>query len=139
MSIDGSKPTGISVFSTITRANISSQGNGRVPPQMDCRHFAFFEGNISATIELKDHPIPVAGSDHSISYCNVYALKQTEECFSRLCFPSFRFKRFDIDIDLPKGSHGGLGTYTELLADGRRLHISGPIMLSWYFILAMAA
>jgi len=126
MSIDGSKPTGISVFSTITRANISSQGNGRVPPQMDCRHFAFFEGNISATIELKDHPIPVAGSDHSISYCNVYALKQ-------------RFKRFDIDIDLPKGSHGGLGTYTELLADGRRLHISGPIMLSWYFILAMAA
>jgi len=64
--------------------------------------------------------------NHSTSYCNVYALKQ-------------RFKRFDIDIDLPKGSHGGLGTYTELLADGRRLQISGPIMLSWYFILAMAA
>jgi hypothetical protein len=52
--------------------------------------------------------------------------------------PDFRFKRFDIDIDLPKGSHGGLGSYTELLPDGRRLQISEPIMLSWYFILAMA-
>src|SRR5262249_8338234 len=97
----------------------------------------FFEGNVSATIELKDYTIPVAGSDHSTSYCNVYALKQTEECFARLGFPDFRFKRFD--IDLPKGSHGGFETYTELLADGRRLQISGPIMLSWYFILAIAA
>ena len=75
--------------------------------------------------------------NHSTSYCNVYALKQTEECFARLGFPDFRFKRFD--IDLPKGSHGGFETYTELLADGLRLQISGPIMLSWYFILAMAA
>lgn len=104
---------------------------------MNCRHFAFFGGNVSATIELKDYTIPVAGSKHSTSYCNVYALKQTEECFARLGFPDFRFKRFD--IDLPKGSHGGFETYTELLADGRRLQISGPIMLSWYFILAIAA
>jgi hypothetical protein len=51
------------------------------PP--NCR----FEGNVSATIELKDYTIPVAGSNHSTSYCNVYALKQTEECFARLGFP----------------------------------------------------
>jgi hypothetical protein len=29
-----------------------------------------------------------------------------------------------------------MGTYTEHLADGRRLSISGPLLMPWYFLFA---
>lgn len=37
---------------------------------------------------------------------------------------------------LPKPEKAGLGTYTEKLEDGRRIQISGGLMLPWYFIVA---
>jgi hypothetical protein len=51
-------------------------------------------------------------------------------------YEDFVFQPFNIDIDLPKPAHDGMGTYTEQLENGQRIQISGPVFMSWYFILA---
>lgn len=80
--------------------------------------------------------------DHSIVpelppyHMNVYSLNRTRTfCEGHGCH-EFRSEAFDIDIDLPRPQSGGLGTYTEQLADGRRLQFSGPVHLPWRFIAA---
>ncbi len=40
------------------------------------------------------------------------------------------------DIDIKKPEKAGLGTYTERLENGKRIQISGGLMLPWYFIVA---
>jgi hypothetical protein len=51
-------------------------------------------------------------------------------------YRDFRYTPFEIDIDLPKPQKKVMGTYTEKLADGRRLQISGPLLMTWHFISA---
>jgi len=41
---------------------------------------------------------------------------------------------FEIDIDIPRPDHGGMGTWTERTADGRRLQFSGPLAMPWWFV-----
>ena len=59
-----------------------------------------------------------------------------EEYFAQFGYNNFRFKKFEIDIDLPKPQNPRMATYTETTSDGRRLQISGALMMPWYFILA---
>ena len=69
-------------------------------------------------------------------HMNVYSLNRTRAfCESHGCH-EFRSQPFDIDIDLPRPTSGGLGTYTERTADGRRLQFSGPVHLPWRFVAA---
>ena len=69
-------------------------------------------------------------------HMNVYSLNRMRAlCESHGCH-EFRSEPFDIDIDLPRPASGGLGTYTERTADGRRLQFSGPVHLPWRFIAA---
>jgi SAM-dependent methyltransferase len=96
----------------------------------------FNEGDVDATIRVRDYTLPAPGRDHTESYYNVYALLRVQRHFAALGFDKFRHCRFDIDLDLAKPLDGGKGTYTERLADGRRLQISGPVLMSWYFIVA---
>jgi hypothetical protein len=42
---------------------------------------------------------------------------------------------FEIDVDLPRPAHRHMGTYTEKLESGRRLQISGPLLMPWKFVL----
>jgi len=50
-------------------------------------------------------------------------------------YGEFVYTPFEIDIDLAKPPDG-MGIYTETLANGRRLQISGPVLMNWYFIMA---
>ena len=50
-------------------------------------------------------------------------------------YKKFKYKRFDIDIDL-KHSNSDLGTYTQKLANNKRLQFTGPLWEPWYFIYA---
>ena len=47
--------------------------------------------------------------------------------------------RFEIDIDVPKPKNKDImGTFTEIVngsLDYKRLQISGPLLLNWYFVL----
>jgi SAM-dependent methyltransferase len=65
---------------------------------------------------------------------NVYSLRR----FGDLCRAhgarAIVDRRFDIDIDLPRPTTGGLNTYTEKREDGSRMQFTGPIFQPWRFV-----
>lgn len=69
-------------------------------------------------------------------HMNVYSLNRMRSFCERHGCQEFLSEPFDIDIDLPRPASGGLGTYTERLADGRRLQFTGPVHLPWRFVAA---
>lgn len=96
----------------------------------------FCPGSVDAIIATRDYSLPLPGQAYTEKFYNVYSLDRVRTFFSENGYGEFQCKRFEIDIDLPRPSHGGMGTYTELLADGGRLQISGPVFMNWHFILA---
>lgn len=96
----------------------------------------FFEGKVNARIEIQDYSLPLAGKPYREAYYNVYSIPLVEDVFREGGYKEFRFQPFEIDIDLPAPEDAGMGTYTEQLADGRRLQISGPLLMNWYFLFA---
>jgi len=92
----------------------------------------FFEGNVSCKAILNDF----SGSHELESYYNTYSLPIVKKVFHDNGYKNFSFIPFEIDIDLPKPTNKGMGTYTENLKDGRRLQVSGPILMNWYFVVA---
>jgi SAM-dependent methyltransferase len=92
----------------------------------------FYDGPLSCTIEVQDY-------DSNLQPCmksfyNVYSLPVVRKFLSELGYCKFKFTPFEIDIDLPKPDSKGRGTFTEKLQSGRRLQISGPLLMPWYFI-----
>ncbi len=96
----------------------------------------FCPGSVDAIIATRDYSLPLPGQEYTEKFYNVYSLDRVRAYFSKNGYGDFMCKRFEIDIDLPQPSHGGMGTYTEHLADGRRMQISGPVLMNWHFILA---
>lgn len=96
----------------------------------------FDEGLIDCVIETRDYSRPLPSSPCTTKFYNVYSLPRTRNLLKQLSYPEFHSERFDIDIDLTRPASGGMGTYTELLRDGRRLQFSGPLLMPWHFILA---
>ena len=96
----------------------------------------FYEGDIDCTIQVRDYTTPASGQAFRDTYYNVYALPRVQALCAELGYPAFHRTRFEIDVDLAAPATGGMGTYTERLADGRRLQISGPLLMPWYFVLA---
>ena len=96
----------------------------------------FTDSLVEAQIVTKDFSRPYGSSPSTDKFYNIYTLERTRHLFEELGYNNFYSCRFEIDTDLPKPSHGGLGTYTERLENGQRIQISGPVLMSWYFILA---
>lgn len=96
----------------------------------------FFEGDVNAKIEIQDYTTPVRGKPCRECFYNVYSIPLVKRLFLENGFDEFHYESFQIDIDLPKPSSGGMGTYTVRLETGERLQISGPVLMNWYFILA---
>jgi hypothetical protein len=68
------------------------------------------------------------------SYYNIYSLPRFEEFCSTLGAVEIVAEPFEIDIDIPRPDHCGMGTWTERTADGRRLQFSGPLAMPWWFV-----
>jgi hypothetical protein len=68
------------------------------------------------------------------SHYNVYSLPRFEKFVRDRGATEVVAEPFDIDIDLDPPEDGGMGTYTERTADGRRLQFSGPIAMPWWFV-----
>lgn len=96
----------------------------------------FFDGHVSCQIKVRDYSMPVARRRYRETYCNVYSLKQIEDLFRRKGYSRIVYQPFEIDIDLPRNNVRGMGTYTERLHGGRRIQISGPLLMNWYFVFA---
>lgn len=108
----------------------------RLNPSWFAATSLFTETDVAATIKTSDYSRPIGDTPCTEKFYNVYSIPRVKRFFEKQGYPNFSFQRFEIDIDLPKPDHGGMGTYTERLADGRRIQISGPLLMSWYFILA---
>lgn len=96
----------------------------------------FYDGDINCKILVQDYTLPLGKKPYRESYYNTYSLKLVRELFAKYGYNNFDYIPFEIDIDLPKPKTKGMGTYTEKLENGRRIQISGPLLMNWYFILA---
>lgn len=97
----------------------------------------FYEGkmNFYTKIDNYEDDIKNWGSEKYFVY-NIYSLPMIKELFAEYGYTHFEYKKFEIDIDLPKPEKPGLGTYTVQTVDGGRLQISAALLMPWYFVLA---
>ena len=96
----------------------------------------FYDGFVDCKIEVKEY-FDSGNFEHpKVSFYNIYSLPKIKDFLSRRNYSQFYYYKFNIDIDLPKPTHGFMQTYTQTLINEERLQISGPILMSWFFILA---
>ena len=96
----------------------------------------FYDGPVEAVVKTYDYTRPLPNFDYTEKFYNIYSLPRVRRFFMQRGYEDFVFQPFNIDIDLPKPAHDGMGTYPEQLENGQRIQISGPVFMSWYFILA---
>ncbi len=95
----------------------------------------FYDGPVSCRSVLTEH----FGQDNQIERnhtYNIYSLELVKRSLIEKGYTDIDCQPFNIDIDLPRPKNSLMGTYTERLIDGRRLQLSGPILMPWYFIYA---
>ncbi|WP_165374895.1 class I SAM-dependent methyltransferase [Thalassospira indica] len=69
-------------------------------------------------------------------FYNTYSLPKFKKYLFKKGYTQFKSMRFEIPFDLPRNSDGRMQTYTEKTVDGRRLQVSGPLLMNWHFIFA---
>lgn len=90
-----------------------------------------FEGLIDYKIKLSDY---TKGNGGSEVFYNIYSLPRMKEFFSCMGYSKFEYEEFVIDIDLARANPMGRGTYTVKTEQGKRMQISGGMMMPWYFV-----
>jgi ubiquinone/menaquinone biosynthesis C-methylase UbiE len=99
----------------------------------------FSDALVDAKIELKQYHDERFEKFDGPFYYNVYSIGRfVQECRRRGA-GSVEAVDFEIDQDLARPAHRHMGTYTERLADGRRLQISGPLLMPWKFAIVRMA
>jgi ubiquinone/menaquinone biosynthesis C-methylase UbiE len=92
----------------------------------------FTESEIDAFIRLRCR---MAGpNEETAAFYNVYSLARFEQFCRGLGAREVFAEPFEIDLDIPRPTHGGMGTWTERMAGGRRLQFSGPLAMPWWFV-----
>ncbi len=92
----------------------------------------FTKFNVDARIEVKDYTWPADLQGPHFS--SVFGLPRLQAFCESRGVREWIIEDFEIDKDLPIPPSGGLTTYTQRLADGRRLQFTGPIFLPWKFV-----
>ena len=95
----------------------------------------FFEGLVSSTTEVQLYSD--VSTIYKESYYNVYSLPVIEAFFAEHGYGDFKYSPFEIDIDLPEPENKSMSTYTKKMENGKRIQISGPLLMPWYFISAV--
>jgi SAM-dependent methyltransferase len=99
-----------------------------------CLSSLFYDGPLSCAIEVSDYDENLEVSMKS--FYNIYSLPVVQSFLSSLGYSNVASIPFHIDIDLEKPISKGRGTYTENIAEGTRLQISGPLLMPWHFVVA---
>lgn len=92
-----------------------------------------FEGLIDYNIKLFDYTKDKDGGCTEVYY-NIYSLPRMKEYFNQLGYSKFDYEEFEMDVDLPQTNKVGRGTYTVKTERGKRIQISGGMMMPWYFV-----
>lgn len=96
----------------------------------------FYKGLIDAKIEINSFSNPQEKNSFRSIFYNVYSLPRIENFFREKGYKIFKYCPFEIDIDLPEPDHSYMQSYTKKLSDGKRIQISGPLLMNWFFIYA---
>lgn len=96
----------------------------------------FYDGLVDCKIEIQEFNNSQEKESYKTSFYNIYSLPRIKNFLAERGYKIFKYIPFDIDIDLPKPEHSQMQTYTQKLMDGRRLQMSGPLLMSWFFIYA---
>ena len=105
----------------------------KVKPKWIALSSLFYEGDISCRIEVNEH------KKNSTSFYNVYSIQELERLANKFHYKITRFQSFEIGIDIARPIDiDSMGTYTVRVEDftrEKRLQISGPLNMPWYFVL----
>ncbi len=96
----------------------------------------FYEGRIEYTNKFRNYYRPSADKEYTDTYYNIHSIPLFQEYMRGLGYPEFRYIPFEIDIDLPKTENLDIGTYTIKTEDGKRIQVSGGLMMPWHFVVA---
>ena len=107
-----------------------------INPRWICLSSLFYEGKISYQIKLRDYEQTESKDGFDESYYNIYSIPILREFLYERGYKIFDYEKFQIDIDIPRPSHMGTGTYTVNTEQGERLQISGALQMPWYFVYA---
>ena len=96
----------------------------------------FFDGPIEAKTVITEFDLDQIADVKRALFYNTYSLPLVRQFLFERGYKKFEHIRFEIPIDLPQNTDGKMQTYTEKTIEGRRLQISGPLLMNWYFIYA---
>ncbi len=94
----------------------------------------FYEGDVDYFIKVNDYT--ENEFLHKEMQYNIYSLVRVKKKFEQMGYKTFKYIPYDIDIDIAPPKKKGRGTYTRKMADGKRIQISGGMMMPWYFVVA---
>ncbi len=95
-------------------------------PKFSAHSSLFYEGPVSCEIRVTEH---IVGETF---FYNVYSLDELRK-FLEQRDGRLTFEAFEIDLDLPKPDDKRMRTYTVRTEAGKRLQLSGPLLMPWYF------
>lgn len=90
----------------------------------------FYDGDIDFQVRVREYE-KESGKDDFNSYYNVYSFPKFKRFLNQLGVKNIEDYNFEISKDIPKLPGNQMGTYTEKLEDGRRLQISGIVLMKW--------
>jgi ubiquinone/menaquinone biosynthesis C-methylase UbiE len=93
----------------------------------------FYDGDIDFEIKVREFK-KETGKDGFNAYYNVYSFPHFKDFVYGLGAKNIETYDFEIDIDIPKPPIDQMGTYTVKLENGKRLQISGAVVMSWKII-----
>ena len=93
----------------------------------------FYDGDIDFQIKAREYKKEKGKNDFTLYY-NVYSLPRFKKFVYELGAKSIDVYDFEINIDIPRSNVDYMGTYTEKLSDGKRLQISGAVVMFWKII-----
>ncbi|KKU07747.1 MAG: hypothetical protein UX10_C0006G0018 [Candidatus Magasanikbacteria bacterium GW2011_GWA2_45_39] len=93
----------------------------------------FYEGDIDFITQVREFQ-KEGGRNGFSEYRNVYSLPRFKEYLFSLGAKNIEVYDFEIGIDIPKGPIDILGTYTVKMENGKRIQISGAVLMNWKWI-----
>lgn len=94
----------------------------------------FYEGPVDAEIVVTDWSKSVSGVPGRRSNYNIYSLDRFIKHANKNNYDVKECERFEIPFDLDPPSDGGMATFTTRDERGRRLQMSGPLLMPWYTV-----
>jgi len=93
----------------------------------------FYDGDIESEIKVREYQ-KQAGKTGFNSYYNVYSYPNFEKFCLQLGAKKVTPFTFELKIDIPKPPKEVMGTYTVRLENGKRLQLSGVVLMCWKVI-----